>query len=124
MGADHARVAPADDASDAGAGWLLAGRVAAVLLLGAGLVTITSLALPAPPGLSRDGVLGVGALGLALGVVCLLLPWRGGPQCAALPWVPVSFMLIALHNVAGGRDAYRYSIFFVVVFAWLGLFFP
>lgn len=98
------------------------GRVAALLLVLAGLVTIASVALPAPVGVDRTGVVVVGAAGAALGAVLLTLPWHRWPARASLVLVVPALVLIALHNWFGGDDAYRYSIFFLVVFVWVGTF--
>ena len=102
----------------------VAGRVAAVLLILAGLVTIASVGLPEPSGFNRSGVLAVGTMGAVLGAVLLLLPWHRWPTRASVVLVAPALVLITLHNWYGGQDPFRYSIFFLVVFVWIGTFHP
>jgi diguanylate cyclase (GGDEF)-like protein len=99
-----------------------AGRVAAALLVMAGVVTIGSVGLPEPAGFNRAGVLAVGAIGVALGGLLITIPWQRWSNRASLAIVPPALTMIALHNWFGGEDPFRYSIFFVAVFVWVGTF--
>ncbi|HEY8489573.1 MAG TPA: EAL domain-containing protein [Dehalococcoidia bacterium] len=97
------------------------GRIAAALYVVSGLVTALSPFLPGPPHMDRTGVHAVGAAAVVVGAVIWFLPWDRWPRTATLVGVPVAFLLIALHNHFGGADPYRYGIFYVVTFAWIGL---
>lgn len=99
----------------------LVGRVAALLLMLSGVITMVSPLLPAPPTFNQTGVIGVGIVGLALGIIVWFLPWQHWSRRASLALVPLAYGLIALHNYFGGVDPYRYSVFFMVVVAWIGV---
>jgi diguanylate cyclase (GGDEF)-like protein len=102
----------------------LPGRVAALLLVLAGFVTMATVGLPEPAGFQRSGVLTVGALGASFGTLLLLLPWHRWSTRVSLVLVAPALVLISLHNWYGGQDPFRYSIFFLVVFVWVGTFHP
>jgi hypothetical protein len=53
--------------------------------------------------------------------VIWFLPWERWPRSRSLPLAPVALSLIAIHNHFGSVDAYRYGIFFIVAFMWLGI---
>src|SRR5689334_14012204 len=99
-----------------------AGMLGGVLYVVSAVVTVTSLLLPSPPAIDRGTVVLVAAVGLVLGGVFLLLPWEQWPRAASfwLAAVPAQ-ALIGFHNNAGGDDPYRYGLFFMVCFAWVGL---
>jgi hypothetical protein len=98
------------------------GRLGAVLYLASAAVTLASPLLPAPPAMQRTGVLLVGAVGLVMGVSFLFLPWGRMPRSASL-WIAAvpAQALIGVHNYLGGSDPYRYGLFFMVCYAWMGL---
>ena len=98
----------------------LLARLAAVFYIGSGLLGLATLPLPAP-GLNRIATATVCAVALAAGVVVWLAPWGAWPRRASLVVVPPAFALIALANGYGGSDPHTYSVFFVVVFVWIGL---
>jgi diguanylate cyclase (GGDEF)-like protein len=58
---------------------------------------------------------------LAWGLVAMALPWARIPDLLRLAIAPGAMALIALHNMATGKDAFRYGMFFFLVFIWLGL---
>jgi signal transduction histidine kinase len=98
----------------------LLGRLAAVFYIGSGLLGLVTLPLPAP-GLNRVATATVCVVALAAGVVIWVAPWGAWPRRASLWVVPPAFALIALANGYGGSDPHTYSVFFVVVFVWIGL---
>ncbi|HUZ00144.1 MAG TPA: EAL domain-containing protein [Thermomicrobiaceae bacterium] len=98
-----------------------AGRLGAALFVLSGLVTVLTLVLPAPPGIDRPGVAGIGALATLVGFVNWWLPWERWPRWAALLDVPIAFSLIGAHNHFAAADPYRYGLFFIVAFMWIGL---
>ncbi len=98
-----------------------AGRLAAALFIACGVVTSLSPFLPTPPGFDRGGVLTVGIVGVAIGAGALLLPWHRWPRWASVLLIPIGHGLISLHNYWGGVEPYRYGLFFMVSFIWIGL---
>ncbi len=100
---------------------LVIGRVAAVLFLASGVVSAATLPLPGPPGLNRPVLLGVSLVALAIGGAAWAAPWDRWPGSASLWLVPPALALIAAGNVYGGTVNYTYGVFFVVVFAWVGI---
>jgi hypothetical protein len=99
-------------------------RVAAFLLIAAGAVTISSVLFPRAPGFNAQGVVTVGAIGVVLGLVVLTLPWPRWRPRSSLALVAPALALITFHNLFGGDDPYRYAIFFIVVFVWVGTYHP
>jgi diguanylate cyclase (GGDEF)-like protein len=93
-----------------------------VLFVVSGLVTALSTLLPSSPDLNHGMVVVIGIVAGAEGLVLAGLPWRRLPTwtCAAIV-VPSAFALIAVHNYNGGLDPFRYSMFYPVVFVWIGL---
>lgn len=78
------------------------------------------------PSLADDvsGVRWVSAV-TALLAGCMFLPvWRRLPPRATLVMVPVALGLIAAHNTVGGDDPYRYGVFFLLLFVWVGAHHP
>jgi diguanylate cyclase (GGDEF)-like protein len=99
----------------------LVGRIAAVLFLASGAVTAVTLPLPAVPGLNRPALLAVAVLAMGIGLGAWFLPWHRWPRAATLWLVPAALALVAAGNAYGGTAAYTYGVFFVVVFAWVGI---
>jgi diguanylate cyclase (GGDEF)-like protein/PAS domain S-box-containing protein len=97
------------------------GQVGAALFFGSGALTLVSPFMPTPPGFERGGVFAIGAVALLAGVLMWFLPWEKWPRWASLVIVPFALGLIGLHNYWGGQDPYRYTIFFMVAFAWMGM---
>jgi signal transduction histidine kinase len=102
----------------------LAGRAAGVLYIGAGILSLLSLALPSPPDMDRMAVGGIACLAIVVGVFAWCAPWDRWPRRSSLLLVPVAFALIALGNTFSGYQPYGYSIYYVVVFVWLGITYP
>lgn len=100
----------------------LAARLAAYLYYGGGAATLISVLLPTPPGFNHLGVLLVGLTALATGAVVHALPWEPLGR-STLFWavLPPAHVLITVHNYTGGADPYRYGLFFVLVYIWVGM---
>jgi hypothetical protein len=96
-------------------------RIGAVLHLFSGLVTLLSLLLPAPRGLNVAGVVAVAVAAMLIGAIIWALPWQRWPRQATLAIACDALLLVAAHNYFGGADPYRVSMFFIVLFTWLGL---
>ncbi|MGQ7295875.1 GGDEF domain-containing protein [Quadrisphaera sp. KR29] len=91
-------------------------------LLSSAFVLASTLA----PGLATDrtGVRWV-CLTTALLAAAMFLPaWGRLPARATLVMVPPGLALIAVHNTVGGDDPYRYGVFFLLLFVWLGAHHP
>lgn len=63
----------------------------------------------------------VGLVAVALGLVCLRVPWERLPLRAPLVMAPIAFTMISLSNLLGGVSAFSYAVYFVVVFVWVGI---
>ena len=66
----------------------------------------------------------VGAADVVVGAVAWFLPWPRWHHRAVLSLVAPAFVLIALGNRYGGVPSYAYGVFFVLVFAAVGLYQP
>ncbi len=97
------------------------GRLLGILYVLSGAVTLASPLLPTPPGFDHVGVVWVGIVAVAAGLLMLVLPWRRWPRWVSVLGTPPALALIAVHNIAGGADPYRYSIFLLVVFVFIGV---
>jgi diguanylate cyclase (GGDEF)-like protein len=98
------------------------GRLLSILYIASGLVTMASPLLPSPPSVNRGGVMTVGVIAIIIGSISWFLPWHRWPRSAGL-WsvAPVSQVLIGVHNYYGGTDPYRYGLFFMVAYMWIGV---
>lgn len=86
-----------------------------------GLYTFVTIILPTPPGFQPGLVSLIGLTGVVFGLIAMVVPWARIPTLVRLAIAPAALGLIALHNVAAGKDAFRYGMFFFLVFLWLGL---
>jgi signal transduction histidine kinase len=101
----------------------LHGRLAAMFFVGAGVLGLVTLPLPAP-GANVAATAAVYAIALALGIAIWFAPWGRWPRRASLGIVPPAFALIAVGNAVGGADLHTYGVFFVVAFVWIGMAHP
>ncbi|MEY2432359.1 MAG: hypothetical protein QOC92_2084 [Acidimicrobiaceae bacterium] len=98
------------------------GRLSSALFLLCGALVVTGAAfLPPSPGSSALAVEGVGVLALGCGVVIGLLPWQRWQRSATLWLMPLALVCVVAHNVATHADGFRYGLFYMVIFIWLGL---
>jgi diguanylate cyclase (GGDEF)-like protein/PAS domain S-box-containing protein len=93
----------------------------ALFVLCGALVATGAALLPASPGSSMLAVEGVAALALTLGIVVGLLPWQRWRRSATLWLMPIALSCVVAHNVATHADGFRYGLFYMVIFIWLGL---
>jgi diguanylate cyclase (GGDEF)-like protein len=99
----------------------VSGYTAGVLFLLGGLFTFFTILFPTPPGFRPVAVVLIALAAMLIGLVAMVLPWARIPRLVRLAIAPGAMVIIAGHNIATGLDAYRYSMFFVLVFIWLGL---
>jgi diguanylate cyclase (GGDEF)-like protein len=99
-----------------------AGTLVSFLFVASAFATFASTLLPKPEGFHTGGVMGVALFALVFGLASTRLPWGRWPLRASLAVVPLAYVLISLHNTFGGDDPYRYQIFYLVVFVWIGMF--
>jgi signal transduction histidine kinase len=98
-----------------------AGKQGGQLLLAAGGFTLVNNYLPGSGHLDIAVLNAVALTTLALGVLCLRVPWHRLHARAPLLVVLAGFALIAVSNVFGGVSAFSYAVYYVVVFVWVGL---
>ena len=97
------------------------GRFAAALFALCGVIVITTVLLPVAPGVNRAGTIAVGAVAVAASAVMWFMPWDRWPRWASLLLVPLGHVFIGVHNVFTANDPFRYGLFFMVSFCWVGL---
>lgn len=102
----------------------LAGRQAALLFVLSGLITIASTWLPGHELLNTGVMYVVGAAAVAVGATSWVLPWSRWPARATLLLLPLSFGLVAIGGRFGNVTPAVFSVYFVVVFTWVGLAHP
>lgn len=102
----------------------ISGRLAGVLYVGSGVLTILYLFLPTPPVVNRNYVLVVAAAAIVCGIAIMLVPWDRFPPKTTLALLPLAYALIALGNVYGTIDPSAFGVFFIVAFVWTGLSHP
>lgn len=101
-----------------------AGRTGGRLLLAAGLLTVLNNVLPGADHLNVLLLNLLALLALALGGLCLVLPWERLPARSSLVVAGLAFLLLSTGTAFGGVSAYSYAIYYVVVFVWIGLAHP
>lgn len=94
-----------------------------LLFMAAGVVGLINAALPGAGGTVAAGVVSVGAI--CFGLVASRLPWHRWRPIATLGLVPAAFALIVASRwlVPNGVGT-TYSLWFVVVFCWIGSWHP
>src|SRR5688500_15681719 len=76
--------------------------------------------MPAAPGMKPAGIMSVSLAAALLVLLFWHLPWERWSSRASLWLVPVAFFLIALGNHFAGAEPFRYGIYFIVAFTWIG----
>jgi diguanylate cyclase (GGDEF)-like protein len=94
---------------------------AGMLFVLAGVLGILNVAVPGQAPFDRSALLIVDAFAISIGMVIILLPWTRWPEPASLAVVPAAFALIAASDRFGALPAPAYGVFFVVAFAWIGM---
>jgi diguanylate cyclase (GGDEF)-like protein/PAS domain S-box-containing protein len=98
--------------------------MAAALYTAGGVGTFVSALLPAAPAMDRPGVLVVASTAILIAAVAWRLPWERWSPRASLVLVPIAFALIATGNHFAAAEPFRFGIYFVVAFAWIGFAHP
>ena len=100
----------------------LIARLAGVLFIAGSAILAPILLLPGNEW-NGGGALAVAAAGILTGIVTLLLPWQRWRRSSTLILLLPAFGLITLGN-ALQQDPYVYGIYYVLVFAWIGVAHP
>ena len=87
----------------------------------AGTVGLVNVTLPGPTSYNRPLVSVINTISLVVGLVAWYAPWSRWPSRATLVLVPVALGLICVSDAYGGTPAALYGVYFVVVFAWVGM---
>jgi len=95
------------------------GRLAATLLLVGGCVTLITAPLAAST--DRAALFAIGACAGAIGAWAWHAPWDRWSRGASLWLLLPVFLLLDLGDVLAGADPYTFGVYFVVVFAWIGV---
>ncbi|HZP91033.1 MAG TPA: sensor domain-containing diguanylate cyclase [Actinomycetota bacterium] len=97
------------------------GRMAAVLFVASGLVSVLSAFLPTQPDASRAGELVVGVVAIGVGGCAWIAPWQRWRRAASLWLVPIAFAILNATALTGSQDDRTFAVYFAVVFAWVGI---
>jgi diguanylate cyclase (GGDEF)-like protein len=98
-----------------------AGGQAAALFVLAGTVGLINVGLPGDTGYNRPVVSAINLAGVAVGLAAWFAPWPRWSPRATLGLVPVALTLVCLSDAYGGTPPTLYGVYFVVVFAWVGM---
>jgi diguanylate cyclase (GGDEF)-like protein len=101
-----------------------AGGQAAALFVLAGTVGLVNVSLPGPTNYNRPVVAAVNIVAVAAGLLAWFAPWSRWSPRATLILVPVALGLVCVSDAYGGTPAAVYGVYFVVVFAWVGMWHP
>ena len=99
-------------------------RSAAWLFTVAGLVTLLSSRLPNWGVRSVNLLDATGLLSVLAGICVYLAPWERWHPRASLGLVGLGLGLISFGDTFGASSPYTYAVYFVVLFAWVGLCHP
>jgi diguanylate cyclase (GGDEF)-like protein len=100
----------------------LIARLAGVLFIAGSGILAPLLLVPGNGWNGRDALI-VAAAGIVTGIVTLMLPWQRWPRSSTLILLIPAFGLITIGN-ALQQDPYVYGIYYVLVFAWVGVAHP
>ena len=113
-----------DGSAGPGLSRLLVGRTAAVLFFVCGASSLASLLRSATSGGQSSGAYVAAAAAACAGLLSWCLPWDRWPRWAGFFLVPVGFALVALQSTLTSPDVRVYGVFFVLLFAWIGVTLP
>lgn len=99
-----------------------AGRILAFLFAGlGGIGNLSGVILPMYSAAVRPAIALICAAMIAIGLVLWYLPWQRWPRQASLCVVPLAFVCIDVFNIVIPINPYRYAIYLIAVFAWIGI---
>ena len=90
----------------------------------AGAVGLINVALPGPSSYNRPVVAAINVVAIVAGLLAWFAPWSNWSPRATLVLVPVALGLVCVSDGYGGTPAAVYGVYFVVVFAWVGMWHP
>jgi len=100
-------------------------RQAALLFLFSGVLGMVTSFIPGSLGYGLNSLRLIDAAAIAVAaVVFFVLPWDRWPLRASLVLVPIALVLIALSERSGGVPAPIYGVWFMMTFAWVGMWHP
>lgn len=98
-----------------------AGGQAAALFVLAGTVGLVNVTLPGPTSYNRPVVSAINVVAIGAGLIAWFAPWSRWSPRATVVLVPLALGLVCLSDAYGGTPAAVYGVYFVVVFAWVGM---
>jgi PAS domain S-box-containing protein/putative nucleotidyltransferase with HDIG domain len=108
----------------AGISATVAARFAAVLFFIGGAIDLATALQPTVRGLDVTSTVAIGLCAGLIGIVAWRLPWERWPQGATLWLAPAALLCIGFGNAVGGQEPWLWSLFFLLVFAWIGMCHP
>jgi signal transduction histidine kinase len=100
---------------------VLSGRLAGVLLIGGGALTVLTALLPQPPDVNRLALVFHAAAAMLLGGVAWFVPWDGLPRRSLLVLPLLAMALVGSGNVLGHGQPYTLGVYFILIFTWIGV---
>jgi len=113
--------------ADAGDRWpskVRAGRAAALLFFLCGVTTLVSPLWSSTSGGEASGAYVAAAVSIGAGLLAWFLPWDRWPRWAGLFLALAGLAAIALQSALARPDILVSSVFFVLLFAWIGVALP
>ena len=101
-----------------------AGGQAATLFVLAGFVGLVNVVLPGPTSYDRPVVSTINLVAIIGGVLAWYAPWSNWKPRATLWLVPFAIGMLCVSDAYGGTPPAIYGVYFVVVFAWVGMWHP
>jgi len=99
-------------------------RQAALLFLLAGGLGLVNSFIPGAVGYDNDVLRLVDLGGLLVALAAKVLPWERWHPRSTLALVGAATVLIGVSNVVGGVPPTLYGVWFIVMFAWVGMWHP
>ncbi|HET6794176.1 MAG TPA: sensor domain-containing diguanylate cyclase [Acidimicrobiales bacterium] len=99
-------------------------RSAAWLFVIAGLVTLVASWVPGRSDGPADALAALALGSIVMGAAVWLAPWERWDPATSLLLAPLGLGLVSLGAAFGPSDPSSYGVYFVVVFAWVGLVHP
>jgi diguanylate cyclase (GGDEF)-like protein len=98
-----------------------AGGQAGALFVLAGSVGLVNAVLPGPTSYNRPVVSAINVVAIIGGLLAWYAPWTRWRAGTTLWLVPFALFLLCVSDAYGGTPPALYGVYFVVVFAWVGM---